>query len=341
MKFKWSVFILAASLIAVNAAGCASSGAEGAAYNISDIEEMTELSEEDSAEKPETEAVEEAEQAIVPETEVEEAESEPETEGESEQIEPETETSAGEETEEEADSEINTQAEIETVTDTESDTETQTEAEAQTVTYVKVTADNVNIRSGAGTGYTVLGTAEDGTLYSYEGEYNGWYKIGYCNSYAYISQKYTTLTELEASDNELIESVIAAGTRLLGTEYVYGAVRYHDGNGNKLSGFTVTEFDCSSLMQYIFYVGADVLLGTTTRTQVLQGTTVARSQLQRGDFIFFTNSSRYNNTGIERIGHVALYLGDNYILHTSSDYAKIEQISSTRWSYYIQAQRMI
>ena len=57
--------------------------------------------------------------------------------------------------------------------------------------------------------------------------------------------------------------------------------------------------------------------------------------------MFFTNASRKNNTGVERIGHVAMYLGDNYILHTASDYAKIEKISSTRWGYYIQSQRML
>ena len=51
--------------------------------------------------------------------------------------------------------------------------------------------------------------------------------------------------------------------------------------------------------------------------------------------MFFTNASRKNNTGIERVGHVAIYLGGNYILHTASDHAVIEPISATRWSYYI------
>ena len=53
--------------------------------------------------------------------------------------------------------------------------------------------------------------------------------------------------------------------------------------------------------------------------------------------MFFTAVSRYNKTGVERIGHVALYLGENYILHTASDHAVIEQISDTRWGYYIVA----
>ena len=56
--------------------------------------------------------------------------------------------------------------------------------------------------------------------------------------------------------------------------------------------------------------------------------------------IFFTNAQRYNKTGVERIGHVALYLGDNYILHTASDYAVIEQISAQRWRYYIETRRL-
>ena len=94
-------------------------------------------------------------------------------------------------------------------------------------------------------------------------------------------------------------------------------------------------------MQYMFYKGANKLLQVNTRTQVSQGKKVSKSDLKRGDLMFFTNESRKNNTGIERVGHVALYLGDNYILHTASDYAKIEQISQTRWSYYLSARRMV
>lgn len=127
----------------------------------------------------------------------------------------------------------------------------------------------------------------------------------------------------------------------MGVPYVYGAVRYHDGNGNRLNGFTAEKFDCSSLMQYIFYRGAGTLLKTTTRTQVLQGKEVKTADLKRGDLLFFTNASRKDNKGIERVGHVALYLGDNYILHTASDYAKIEQISEARWGYFLTARRML
>lgn len=211
----------------------------------------------------------------------------------------------------------------------------------ETASYICVNSDNVNIRSGAGSNYSVVGTAEKSTLYAMLGEENGWYKTNYKNKTVYISEKYCKVVDMAKSDNEKVEAVIAEGAKMLGVPYMYGATRLHDGKGNMLKGFTTNAFDCSSLMQYMFYKGAGKLLQVNTRTQIYQGTTIAKSKLKRGDLIFFTNASRKNNTGIERVGHVAMYLGDNYILHTASDYAKIEQISSLRWSYYIQTQRMI
>lgn len=206
--------------------------------------------------------------------------------------------------------------------------------------YVRAKTNGLNVRQGAGTGYASLGTLDKGDMVVYLGETNGWYKTYYRSKIAYVSaaEKYTDLYTMDKGSDE-IEAVIDVGLKLLGTPYVYGATRYHNGNGKKLSGFGTDAFDCSSLMQYMYYIGADVKLDLTTRTQIAQGKKV--SELKRGDLMFFTNASRKDKTGIERVGHVALYLGDNYILHTASDHAVIEEISSTRWSYYIQANRMI
>ena len=168
-----------------------------------------------------------------------------------------------------------------------------------------------------------------------------WYKTYYRNQVAYISTSYAAVLSLEKSENDKVEDVIAEGYKLLGTPYVYGAVRLHDGNGKMLSNFSVHKFDCSSLIQYIFYTGANKLLNVNTRTQVKQGKFVKKSELQRGDCIFFTNEERQYNTGIERVGHVALYLGDDYILHTASDYARIEKMTAKRWSFYVEARRFL
>lgn len=207
--------------------------------------------------------------------------------------------------------------------------------------YIRCTGDSVNLRAGAGTGYSVLGTAEKGTTYAVVGKSGQWYKTYYRGKTAYLYASYAAVLSIQQNENANVENVIAEGYKLLGVPYVYGAVRLHDGNGKLLSGFSAQKFDCSSLMQYIFYKGANTLLQVNTRTQVKQGKYVARGNLQRGDCIFFTNDSRQHLSGVERIGHVALYLGDNYILHTASDYARIEQISAKRWSYYIEARRFV
>lgn len=216
----------------------------------------------------------------------------------------------------------------------------QTTPQQDKVGYVAVIAANVNIRSGASTDHSVLGQAKKSTLYAIVGKIGNWYIIYYQNKLGYIYSDYCQTVYMTPSSDQRVESVISDATKLLGVKYVYGAVRYHDGYGNRLSGFSAYAFDCSSLLQYAFKTGANYNLQVTTRTQVKQGKTVAASQLKRGDLMFFTNSSRYYNTGVERIGHVALYLGDNYILHTSSEFAKIEKISTSRWNYYIQSQRI-
>lgn len=211
----------------------------------------------------------------------------------------------------------------------------------QTASYIRCTGDNVNIRSGAGTDFSVVGQAEKGTMYAVIGKIGNWYKTYYRNKVAYIYASYASVFTLEKAKNAQVEQVIEEGYKLIGVPYVYGAIRLHDGNGKLLAGFSAQKFDCSSLVQYVFYQGADTLLQVTTRTQFKQGTYVSPNELQRGDCIYFTNEERQYKTGIERVGHVAIYLGNNYILHTASDYARIEKMSSYRWNFYIEARRFL
>lgn len=218
-----------------------------------------------------------------------------------------------------------------------------TPAPAVSYSYmIKSNTSSLNIRSAPNTGAAVVGKMDKGDMLRFEGESNGWYKTVYKQktAYVYAGNSYAYIVKMTQS-NEKVESVIAIGETLMGYPYVWGSQRYHWGNGKLNTNFVQGEYDCSALMQYIYYHGANVNLDLTTRTQVLQGREVASGDLQRGDLMFFTNSSRYNLSGVERIGHVALYLGDNYILHTASDFAVIEEISSTRWKYFIVAKRFV
>lgn len=217
------------------------------------------------------------------------------------------------------------------------------QTEEPEVSYTRcfaVTGDSVKIRSGAGTDFSVRGTAEKNTLYSLCGICGDWYETYYKGKKSYISAKYCKEVNF-LSESDDIEKVISEGTKLLGVKYVYGAVRLHDGKGNLNKNFTITEFDCSSYMQYMFYKGANEILDVTTRTQVKQGRQIDYSSIKRGDLLFFTNASRINNSGIERIGHVGLYLGDGYMLHTASDYSKIEKLTESRKANFICARRIL
>lgn len=207
--------------------------------------------------------------------------------------------------------------------------------------YVVCTANSVNLRTGAGTQHSVVSSAAKNTAYAVLSVQNGWYCVYYRGQEVYLSKNYVREFYIKKSDDSAIENVLQEAYKLIGTPYVYGTTRVHDGKGNLLKGFKTSEFDCSSLTQYTFFKGANVKIGTTTRIQVKEGKHVEKSNLQRGDCIYYTNASRYYNTGVERIGHVAIYLGDDYILHTSSDYARIEKLTASRNAYYVQSRRFL
>ena len=149
--------------------------------------------------------------------------------------------------------------------------------------YIICTGSGVNLRSGAGSGYKAVASAEKDTSYAVAEKTGNWYCVYYRGKKVYLSATYAREFTLEKSDNAAVERVLAEAYKLLGTPYVFGAVRLHDGAGNFQRGFTVNAFDCSSLTQYVFYLGANKLLGTTTRLQVKEGKAVKKSELSRGD----------------------------------------------------------
>lgn len=211
---------------------------------------------------------------------------------------------------------------------------------ARTITYIRSDAGSLRIRVSPDASSATLGYMDSGDMALYLGAEDGWYKTEYKETDAYVSSDYCSKVTVAAGDDKTEKTMSFAAT-LLGYPYAWGSERYHWGNGVLNDNFVNGKFDCSALTQYVYYISNKVVLGTTTRTQVLQGEKIKKADLRRGDLMFFTNSTRYYNEGIERVGHVGIYFGDNYILHTSSDHAVIEPISTTRWSYFITARRVL
>ncbi|MDQ0047989.1 cell wall-associated NlpC family hydrolase [Paenibacillus polymyxa] len=121
------------------------------------------------------------------------------------------------------------------------------------------------------------------------------------NLTGYISAKpkysdYTSSSLVERQGDELI----AYGEKFLGTPYEFGAA----------SGQTST-FDCSSFVGEVFRHTLSIDLPRVSYDQAKEARKVGLNELRKGDLLFF--SAR----GLE-IGHVAIYAGNNKLLHTFS-----------------------
>lgn len=206
--------------------------------------------------------------------------------------------------------------------------------------YLISTVDGLRVRSAPNGSSAVLGSLDKNDAVELVEKKGDYYLTNFKQKKAYIHSKYCSVMEIESAEDN-IENAISVGSELLGYPYVWGSQRYHWGNGKLNTNFVQGEFDCSALVQYIYYISNGVLLDVTSRAQASNGVEVKKSQLQRGDLMFFTNASRQHKTGVERIGHVGIYFGNNYILHTATDHAVIEPISNTRWGYYITARRVV
>ena len=206
--------------------------------------------------------------------------------------------------------------------------------------YLVSKTDGLRVRSSPSGSSSVVGSLDKNDVVAYIDSVNEYYKTIYKEKTAYIHKKYCDVLEIEESD-EKIEKAIEVGASLLGYPYVWGSQRYHWGNGKLNSNFVSGEYDCSALTLYVYYKSNGVILDVTSRKQTYNGKEVKRADLKRGDLLFFTNAQRKDKKGEERIGHVGIYFGNNYILHTASDHAVIEPISATRWSYYITARRVV
>ena len=95
------------------------------------------------------------------------------------------------------------------------------------------------------------------------------------------------------------DKIITLGKKYLGVKYRFGAP----------SGST-SAFDCSSFTQYI-YGKYGVKLPRVSSSQATRGVKVAKSNLRKGDLVFF----KVPRTG-NKIGHVGVYVGNNKMMHT-------------------------
>lgn len=110
-------------------------------------------------------------------------------------------------------------------------------------------------------------------------------------------------------------AVIDAACAWIGVPYKYG--------GNTRAGV-----DCSGLVCMAFEKGAGIRLPRSSADQANWCAKISRGSLKPGDLVFFTNK----RGGAGRINHVALFIGDGRMVHSTTSRGVI--ISSLDEDYW-------
>ena len=201
---------------------------------------------------------------------------------------------------------------------------------SQTSYKATVTATSLNVRSGAGTSYSVITKLSKGTVVDVlESASNGWKKIKTSNgTIGWVSGSYLANGVVEqpsTPSTNKVQAVIDLAHKQLGKPYVWGA----EGPNS---------FDCSGLIYYVYKNAAGITLPRTSSAQYSAGVAVSRSNLKAGDLIF----SSTDGTG--NITHVAIYVGDGQMIHAPRNGKNVEKVSinNSYWNKaYVGARRVL
>lgn len=192
--------------------------------------------------------------------------------------------------------------------------------------YAVITTDILNVRQEPSTNSAKTDKVYRNNTFEILGESGDWVSIKTANgSTGYLHKDYISISEevptiTEASD--LGMQIVNYAKQFVGNRYVWG--------GNSLT----KGVDCSGFTQQVMKkFGINIY--RTSSQQIKNGPRVAKSDLQPGDLVFFGWKGRIN--------HVALYMGDNMIIHANNPKTGIiiNALDDKRMRPYIGAARVI
>lgn len=115
---------------------------------------------------------------------------------------------------------------------------------------------------------------------------------------------------LQDTSNKAGDAIAAVTTHALSLI----GVRYKFGGEDPARGL-----DCSGLIRHVFQQATGISLPRSAREQAKVGDSVAMSELQPGDLVFF-NTRRF------QFSHVGIYLGNNEFIHAPSRGRAVEVV---------------
>lgn len=187
---------------------------------------------------------------------------------------------------------------------------------------VTTEGDPLNLRSGAGTGFSVVTKLQNGASVKVLGVFDGWYKVTYNGTEGYVSSDYITLTADDKGTRKdgdvLVEQAAPLAGSVLGQSIVNEAMK-HLGKAYRSGAKGPNSFDCSGFAYYCVKQasGSAIKLsgGSSTQWRTAPGQRITSiSQLQPGD-LFFICDPAYSHG--YPTSHVAIYAGNGMLIHAA------------------------
>jgi cell wall-associated NlpC family hydrolase len=196
---------------------------------------------------------------------------------------------------------------------------------------------SVQFRSAPSTGSSVYSLLKTGTKLEVLKVMNKyWLQVQLNGNIGYVSTNYVT-THSTSPVSKPAPKPAAASTSSSGNKIVNTAKSFQGKVSYKFGTRDVPRlvFDCSSFTQYVFKLnGIDIPWGS--KAQAKAGTYISKSNLQPGDLIFTSVSTK------GQINHVGIYIGNGqFINNLPKQGVVISDLNSSYWtSHYITARRV-
>ncbi len=117
-------------------------------------------------------------------------------------------------------------------------------------------------------------------------------------------EDYSVARQKQYGTDYLREALVKTARDFIGVPYLWGGASSEKG------------FDCSGLTMTVYQLNG-LNLPRNSKKQYEAGNPVSRSQLQKGDLVFFAS------TGKRKVSHVGIYVGDGKFIHAPSHGKKI------------------
>ncbi len=170
--------------------------------------------------------------------------------------------------------------------------------------------DGLRVRDEANVESAVMTQILQGEELEYVDTLEGWYKVSVDGADGYVSAEYAHVEENLATAVTLSELLYGDGVSDVRVELCEYAKQFV-GNPYVWGGTSLTKgADCSGFVLSVFKKYG-VKLPHYSVSQSNSGTKISKSELQAGDLVFYADSKG-------TINHVAIYLGNDQVIHASS-----------------------